>query len=238
MGLIDGSESFVKRDLLVRNLSGNDGAFIDVGQIDLQKHESGNLRMGFSHIVLKLAGHVTSDWCSLKPVLWGDVVSGDMEHAVSGNSSEDLFVIVLEHSVHLWEFVLLEFVLEGKVEFELEALLSSGRELSRLSSGVVGELNALVSGWEMDQRVEESNPMEAAFQDGLLIYILGNVVPYDGIFGGLHTFNRNGDVYNEGHESEAHRKQEASLTGTHSFKALGAIVKAFIHLGWSLISNK
>jgi len=124
------------------------------------------------------------------------------------------------------------------MEFELEALFSSGGELSRLSGGVVGKLDALVSGWEMDQRIEESDPMEAALQDGLLIYILGNVVPYDGIFGGLHTFNRNGDVYNEGHESEAHRKQEASLTGTHSFKALCAVVKALIHLGWLLISIK
>ena len=238
MGLIDGSESFEKRDLLVRNLSGNDGAFIDVGQVNLQKHESGNLGMGLSHITFKLAGHVSSDWCSLKPVLWCDVVSSDMEHTVSGNSREDHFVIVLEHSVHLWEFVLLEFVLEGKMEFELEALLSSGGELSRLSCGVVRKLNALVSGWEMDQRIEESNPMEAAFQDGVLIYILGNIVPYDGVFRRLHTFNRNGDVYNEGHESKAHRKQEASPTGTHSFKALSAIIKAFIHLGWSLISTK
>jgi len=122
------------------------------------------------------------------------------------------------------------------MEFELEALLSSGGELSRLSCGVVRKLNALVNGWEMDQRIEESNPMEAAFQDGVLIYILGNIVPYDGVFRRLHTFNRNGDVHNEGHESKAHRKQEASPTGTHSFKALSAIIKAFIHLGLSLIS--
>jgi len=107
--------------------------------------------MGFSHIMFKLASHVTTDWCSLKPVLWSNVVSCDMKNTVSGNSSEDLFVIVLEHSIHLWKLILLEFVLEGKMEFELEALFSSGGELSRLSGGVVGKLDALVSGWEMDQ---------------------------------------------------------------------------------------
>ena len=55
---------------------------------------------------------------------------------------------------------------------KLETLLGPGGELRLLGTGVVGELNTLVDRWEVDQRVEQTDPMEASFEHLFLINIL------------------------------------------------------------------
>ena len=82
-----------------------------------------------------------------------------MKDTVSGDPGENLLVIVLEHPVHAWELVLAKHILESKVQVQLKTLLSSGGEGSLLSSSIVGELDGLVDRWEVDQGVEEPNPV-------------------------------------------------------------------------------
>jgi len=55
---------------------------------------------------------------------------------------------------------------------ELQALLGSGGQSCLLGSTVVREFNALVDTWEMDQRIEKPDPVEASFKDLILIDIL------------------------------------------------------------------
>ena len=49
------------------------------------------------------------------------------------------------------------------MDVKLEALLGSGGKLLLLGAGIVGELDTLVNGWEVDERVEEADPMQATF---------------------------------------------------------------------------
>ena len=58
------------------------------------------------------------------------------------------------------------------MDVELEALLGSGRKLLLLGAGVVGELDTLVNGWEVNERVKEADPMQATFEDFFLIDVL------------------------------------------------------------------
>ena len=88
------------------------------------------------------------------------------------------------------------------MDVELESLLGSGRKLLLLGAGIIGELDTLVNGWEVNERVEEADPMQATFEDFFLIDVLSKIISYDGIFCGLDTFDSYCDVNDEGHETE------------------------------------
>ena len=95
-----------------------------------------------------------------------------MENRVPGNSSKNWLVVILEHPVHLRELIFSEHVLESKVQMKLQALLGSGGKSCLLGGTVVWEFNTLVDTWEMDQRIEKADPVEASFKDLILIDIL------------------------------------------------------------------
>ena len=58
------------------------------------------------------------------------------------------------------------------MQVQLQTLLGSGGESSLLGSCVIRELNTLVDAGEVDQRVEEADPVEATCQDLFLVDIL------------------------------------------------------------------
>lgn len=139
-----------------------------------------------------------------------------MEDGVAGNSCEDALEVVLQETVHLWKVLPHKLILERAMDVQLETLLGSGGELLLLGACVVRELDRLVDGWEMNQRVEKTNPMEASFQHFFLIDVLCEIVPNDSELCGLDTLDGNGDVNNECDKAEAKGQEAASFASAHA----------------------
>ena len=99
---------------------------------------------------------------------------------------------------------------------QFKALLGPGGQLRLLGAGIVGELDTLVDGWEVDQGVEKTDPMKASFKDLFLIYILRKVIADDGVFSGLDTFNSDSYVYDKRDKAQAEGEKAASLAGAHA----------------------
>ena len=115
------------------------------------------------------------------------------------------------------------------MDVQLESLLGPGGELVLLSIGIVGELNTLVNCWEVDQRVEKTDPMQTSFQHLFLIDILGKIVANDGVLGWLDTFDGHSYVNYEGHKAETQGEEAASFAGGHAAERLGAVLKTIVH---------
>ena len=75
------------------------------------------------------------------------------------------------------------------MQVQLEALLGSGGEGSLLGSSIVRELNWLVNGWEVDERVKEADPVEATYKYLTLVDVLWQVITYECVFCWLNTFD-------------------------------------------------
>lgn len=129
--------------------------------------------MGLIEVIFERIGHLLAYIRPLLPVVWSNVVSCDVEDTVPGNSSEDCLVVILQQLIHLRKLILLQDVLEGEVQVQLQTLLSSRRQLDLLGVSVIRELNTLVDGWEMNERVKQTNPMESASEHIFLIDVLG-----------------------------------------------------------------
>lgn len=58
------------------------------------------------------------------------------------------------------------------MQVQFETLLGSGGEGGLLSGTVIGELDALVDTWEMNQRIEKADPVQASLENFILVDIL------------------------------------------------------------------
>jgi hypothetical protein len=86
-----------------------------------------------------------------------------------------------------------------------------------------------MDGWESNQRVENTNPMETSGKLLLGVNILINVIFNNSKFCRLNTLNSYCNVYDDGNETNAKREQSASLSVTHSSEAVGTILKTIVH---------
>lgn len=138
---LDRSHGFIRGFFLIGDLGGHNSSFVDIWEIDLDEHEATDIGMCLVQIFNESILHGLSDTISIFPVAWGFIVTSDVQDTISGNPGENLLIIILEHSVHAWEFVLSKNVLESKMQVQLKALLGSGGESGLLGSSIVRELN-------------------------------------------------------------------------------------------------
>lgn len=89
------------------------------------------------------------------------------------------------------------------MEVQLKTFLSSGGKGGLLSGWIIREFDTLVNTWEVDQRIEKSNPMKASFQYFILINILSEIVSFNSKFCWLNTFDSNSYVYDKSNKTQA-----------------------------------
>ena len=126
-----------------------------------------------------------------------------MKNTVSGNPGENLLVIILEQSIHWRKLLSTKDVLEGEMQVQLKALLGSGGKGSLLGSSIVRELDWLVNGWEVDQRVKEADPVEATGKHLTLVDVLWQVITNECVLRWLNTFDSHCYVHYQSYEPQA-----------------------------------
>lgn len=159
LGLGNNSLVLVCQPLLISDLSVDNGILVRVRQVDLEQHEGADLRVGFSHLSFEFLSHVVTDLPTHLPILGCSVVTGNLEHRIACNPSENRLVVVLEEAVHVRQLVFLQLVLEAAVDGQLETFLRAGLESRLLRGRIIGEFERLVDAGEVNKRVKDADVM-------------------------------------------------------------------------------